>query len=81
MKLLSFYLLPGPFDEEFEKVGVATRQHWDLPNMMRYLSFDSDLGKFKKMLNPNNYAENKKIFLKGEKLLKLLPQPSIIISA
>lgn len=56
-------------------------QHGGLPNLMRDLSFGSDLVKLERMLDPNNYEETKEIFLDAEKLLKLLPQPSIIVSA
>jgi len=56
-------------------------QHGGLPNRMRDLWYVSDLAKFDQMLNPDNFQETKKIFLEAEKLLKLLPQPSIILSA
>jgi len=55
-------------------------QHWGLPNRVINLKYSSDPAKFDRMLNPNNYKETKEIFLKAEKLIKLLPQPPVILS-
>ena len=56
-------------------------QHGGLPNLMRDLWYSIDEEEFISILNPNNYKETKEIFLKAEKLLLLLPQPTIIFSA
>ncbi|MGB7296676.1 MAG: hypothetical protein WBC70_13915 [Candidatus Aminicenantales bacterium] len=56
-------------------------QHGGLPNLMRDLWYGCDLEKFERMLDPNNYKETKKIFQEAEKLLSLLPKPSIVISS
>jgi hypothetical protein len=53
-------------------------QHGGLPNLMRNLWYGSDEGKFYSMLNPENHKETKEIFLTAEKLLRFLPQPTII---
>jgi hypothetical protein len=53
-------------------------QHGGLPNLMRKLWPDIDQEEFISMLNPNKYKETKEIYLDAEKLLHLLPQPTII---
>ena len=55
-------------------------QRGGLPNLMRSLWYKSSEEKFIRMLSPRNYKETKEIFAKAEKLIKLLPQPTIAIS-
>lgn len=55
-------------------------QHGGLPNPMRDLWYGSDEEKFIRMLNPKNHKETKEIFVRAEKLIKLLPQLTIIIT-
>lgn len=55
-------------------------EHGGLPNLMRSLRYKSSEDKFIRMLNPKNYKETKEIFVKAEKLIKLLPQSTIVIT-
>lgn len=56
-------------------------QHGGLPNLMRDLWYGSNKEELISMLKPHNYKETKEIFLEAEKLLKLLPQPIIVVTA
>jgi len=55
-------------------------QHGGVPNLMRDLWYESSEEKLVRMLNPKNYKETKEIFAKAEKLIKLMPQPTIVIT-
>ena len=77
----------GVTKDEFEKLKKAlktvielrhTLQHSGIPNILREVSF-KEIGEedIAKMIVPQNYKETKEIFSDANKLLELLPKPTI----
>jgi len=57
-----------------------TLQHGGIPNILREINFKNDVDEedINKMMVPQNYKETKKIFYDANRLIELLPRPTII---
>jgi len=55
-----------------------TLQHGGVPNILREVRFDDvDERDIRGMLDPQNYVETRKVFLLANKLIDLLPSPTL----
>jgi hypothetical protein len=80
----------GVKKDEFERMKKAikltvelrhTLQHGGIPNILRDISFKNDVSEeeIKKMMNPNNFRETKKIFYDANLIIEMLPRPTILL--
>ena len=58
-----------------------TLQHGGIPNILRDINFKNDVDEedINKMMVPQNYKETKKIFYDANRLIELLPRPTITV--